>query len=95
MAGAGHVTEMEVSFHVTLGWAGAAGAGPIGTNNELWYNPLAHIIGEMRAGFYGTYQADYVSGPYVFGIGLTLFVITFVMNMVSIRLVRKFREIYE
>jgi len=41
----------------------------------LWYNPLSHIIGEMRSGFYGAYRADYVSLPYVFGIGLTLFVI--------------------
>ena len=41
----------------------------------LWYNPIAHVIGEMRAGFYGGYHADYVSYPYVFGIALTLFVI--------------------
>ena len=41
----------------------------------LWYNPLSQIIGEMRAGFYGGYRADYVSYPYVFGIALTLFVI--------------------
>lgn len=41
----------------------------------LWYNPLSQIIGEMRAGFYGSYRADYVSYPYVVGIGLTLFVI--------------------
>jgi capsular polysaccharide transport system permease protein len=41
----------------------------------LWFNPLAQIIGEMRAGFYGSYRADYVSYGYVVGIGLTLFVI--------------------
>jgi capsular polysaccharide transport system permease protein len=41
----------------------------------LWYNPLAHVIGELRAGFYGAYRADYVSHLYVFGVGLTLFVI--------------------
>ncbi|WP_297974635.1 ABC transporter permease, partial [uncultured Amaricoccus sp.] len=41
----------------------------------LWYNPLSQIIGEMRAGFYGAYRADYVSDLYVFGIGLSLFVI--------------------
>ncbi|HRO12018.1 MAG TPA: ABC transporter permease, partial [Amaricoccus sp.] len=40
----------------------------------LWYNPLSQIIGEMRAGFYGAYRADYVSDLYVFGIGLSLFV---------------------
>jgi phosphate transport system permease protein len=31
----------------------------------------------------------------IFAVGLTLFVITFVMNLISIRLVRKFREVYE
>jgi phosphate transport system permease protein len=31
----------------------------------------------------------------IFAVGLTLFVITFVMNLVSIRLVRRYREIYE
>ena len=31
----------------------------------------------------------------IFAVGLTLFVITLVMNLVSIRLVRKYREIYE
>ena len=31
----------------------------------LWYNPLAHVIGVMRSGFYGTYEAHYVSYPYV------------------------------
>ncbi len=31
----------------------------------------------------------------IFAVALTLFVITFAMNMISIRLVRKFREIYE
>ena len=41
----------------------------------LWYNPITQIIGEMRAGFYGSYRADYVSHIYVFGMGLTLFVI--------------------
>jgi phosphate transport system permease protein len=31
----------------------------------------------------------------IFAVGLALFVITFVMNIVSIRLVRRFREVYE
>ncbi|MDO5657393.1 MAG: ABC transporter permease [Paracoccus sp. (in: a-proteobacteria)] len=34
----------------------------------LWYNPVAHAIGEMRNGFYHSYSADYVSYSYVFGI---------------------------
>jgi phosphate transport system permease protein len=31
----------------------------------------------------------------IFAVGLTLFVLTFAMNVVSIRLVRKYREVYE
>jgi capsular polysaccharide transport system permease protein len=41
----------------------------------LWWNPIVHIIGVMRAGFYGTYDARYVSYPYVLGIGLVTFVV--------------------
>lgn len=45
----------------------------------LWFNPLVHVIGWMRHGLYTTYDADYVSIPYVLAIsgicmatGLTL-----------------------
>ncbi|UTS82953.1 Polysialic acid transport protein KpsM (plasmid) [Phaeobacter piscinae] len=38
----------------------------------LWYNPLLHITGLMRTGFYPTYNADYVSHSYVLLIGLAL-----------------------
>ena len=31
----------------------------------------------------------------IFAVGSLLFVMTFLMNMVSIRLVRKYREVYE
>ena len=41
----------------------------------LWYNPLVHVIGLMRAGFYGTYDPYYVSYAYVLGISLGSFVI--------------------
>lgn len=36
----------------------------------LWYNPLIHITGEMRAGFYYSYDATYVSPLYVFSISI-------------------------
>lgn len=39
----------------------------------LWWNPLVHVIGLMRAGFYGSYDAGYVSIPYVLGIALATF----------------------
>ena len=48
---------------------------PPAMQTVLWYNPLSQIIGELRAGFYGSYRADYVSDLYVFGISLSLFVV--------------------
>lgn len=36
----------------------------------LLWNPLAHVIMEMRAGFYGAYDANLVSEAYVFGVSL-------------------------
>jgi capsular polysaccharide transport system permease protein len=36
----------------------------------LWYNPLVHVIGMMRKGFYGTYDGTYVSVTYVMLISL-------------------------
>ncbi|GAA6202869.1 ABC transporter permease [Aquicoccus sp. SU-CL01552] len=38
----------------------------------LWYNPLMHITGLMRTGFYPTYTASYVSHVYVLGVSLAL-----------------------
>jgi len=38
----------------------------------LWYNPLVHITGLMRTGFYPTYTAAYVNEFYVLGISLVL-----------------------
>ncbi len=36
----------------------------------LWYNPLIHIVGIMRSGFYPSYSADYTSHLYVTGVSL-------------------------
>jgi len=41
----------------------------------LIWNPLVHVIGVMRAGFYSTYDPAYVSYAYVLGIALGLFVV--------------------
>lgn len=40
--------------------------------NVIWYNPLIHITGLMRTGFYPTYNAAYVSHAYVLLIAMTL-----------------------
>lgn len=53
----------------------------------------------MTAFIAATGQGDVPTGSIeyktIFAVGLTLFVITFVMNMGAIRLVRRFREVYE
>lgn len=32
----------------------------------LWFNPLVHVVGQMRKGFYPSYDATYVSATFVF-----------------------------
>ncbi|RJE81144.1 ABC transporter permease [Paracoccus sp. JM45] len=39
----------------------------------LWWNPLIHIVGQMRSAFYPSYSGDYVSYVYLFGVSLGLF----------------------
>jgi capsular polysaccharide transport system permease protein len=34
--------------------------------NILWWNPVAHMIAEVRHGFYATFHADWASPTYVF-----------------------------
>jgi len=41
-------------------------------NDWLWWNPLVHIIGQMRRAFYPSYVGEYVSYTYVFGVSLGL-----------------------
>jgi capsular polysaccharide transport system permease protein len=41
----------------------------------LWWNPVTHAIGMMRAGFYGAYDPYYVSLPYALGVAGTTFVV--------------------
>ncbi|MBZ0128758.1 MAG: ABC transporter permease [Rhodobacteraceae bacterium] len=52
----------------------------------LWYNPLVHVVGMMRRGFYPTYEAAYVSEVYVYGVS----VICLVMGLVFLN--RHYRE---
>jgi len=33
--------------------------------NIMWYNPLVHVVGLMRDGFYSTYNPNYISITYV------------------------------
>lgn len=43
---------------------------PAVAQDILWYNPLMHISGMMRDGFYPTYNPAYISIPFVVFIGL-------------------------
>lgn len=38
---------------------------PTTVQNILWYNPVIHITGLMRQGFYTTYTADYINVSFV------------------------------
>jgi phosphate transport system permease protein len=65
---------------------------------QITFDPRATI--ETMTAFIGaTGNGDVPTGSIeyktIFAVGLTLFVITLVMNLISIRLVRKFREVYE
>lgn len=42
---------------------------PGGLRDILLINPLFHVTAEMRAGFYGTYDADYVVSVYPYSVG--------------------------
>lgn len=45
----------------------------------IWYNPIIHVVGKMREGFYMGYWGDYISPGYVFGLSLSLAVIGMVL----------------
>jgi phosphate transport system permease protein len=69
-----------------------------GLQPRIDWNPL-HSIETMTAFIAATGQGDVPTGSIeyktIFAVGLTLFVITFALNIVAIRLVRRFREVYE
>jgi phosphate transport system permease protein len=71
----------------------AAGGQP----NWTW-DPL-EAVQTMTAFIAATGQGDVPTGSIeyktIFAVGATLFVMTLIMNLVSIRLVRKYREVYE
>jgi len=45
---------------------------PSDIRDILWFNPLFHVTGQMRAGFYPTYDATYAAPLFVMGLGLGL-----------------------
>ncbi len=45
----------------------------------LWFNPVIHLVGALRDGIFSTYDAEYVSPLYIFGLSLGLTAFAFVM----------------
>ena len=45
---------------------------PAAAREVLWWNPLIHLVGLMRAGFYPVYDDSHVSVLYVLALGLGL-----------------------
>ena len=71
----------------------AAGLQPNMTLNPLeGMQTMTSYIAAAGAGDVATGSIEYKS---IFAVGLLLFIITFVMNMISIRLVRKYRQAYQ
>jgi len=70
----------------------------VGQQAKLTFNPIEGVstltafIGATGNGDLPTGSTEYKT---IFAVGLTLFVMTLVMNIISIRLVRKYREVYD
>jgi phosphate transport system permease protein len=64
-----------------------------------WGGNLFKAMETMTAFIAATAKGDIATGSVtyktIFAVGTTLFVITFVMNLISIRFVRKYRQVYE
>jgi phosphate transport system permease protein len=71
----------------------AAGGQPNLTFGPL--EPVQTMTAFIGATGQGDVATDTIAYKTIFAVGATLFVITFVINLVSIRLVRRFREVYE
>ena len=47
---------------------------PLFAREILWWNPLIHLVGLLRTGFYPVYDGAHVSGLYVLAVALALIV---------------------
>jgi phosphate transport system permease protein len=90
---ASFVLGISRAFGETMIVAIAAGAQP-----QVVFNPLQAIqtmsayIAAIGIGDVPTGSIEYKT---IFAVGATLFIATFLMNMLSIRLIRRYREVYE
>lgn len=60
---------------------------PMPYRDWLWWNPLVHVVGQVRSGVYATYDAPYVSIIFVMAVSS----VTFALGLVFLR--RYYREI--
>jgi phosphate transport system permease protein len=88
---------------IVLGFSRAIGETMVvlmagGSTPNLTLSPVESIqamtayIGVTATGDIATGTIEYDT---IFAVGLLLFVMTLIMNLISIRLVRKYREVYE
>lgn len=90
---AGVVLAVSRAIGETMVVLMAAGATP-----QITFNPTESVqtmtayIGQTSTGDIATGTVDYNT---IFAVGSLLFVLTFFMNFLAIRLVRRFREVYE
>jgi phosphate transport system permease protein len=71
----------------------AGGLSPSSSLNPL--DPHATVTAFMGATAKGDNPAGTIGYQSIFALGLTLFVLTLLMNMIAIRFVRKYRQVYE
>ena len=71
----------------------AAGLTPNNSLNPV--EPHATITAFMGATAKGDNPAGTIGYQSIFALGLTLFVLTLIMNMIAIRFVRRYRQVYE
>jgi phosphate transport system permease protein len=64
----------------------------LGLNPTESYQTMAAFIAAQARGDIPTGSIEYLT---IFAVGFTLFVMTLALNLVSIRLVRKYRQVYE
>jgi capsular polysaccharide transport system permease protein len=46
---------------------------PLPYRDWLWWNPIIHVVGQMRMGFYRTYEGEYISWVFVMATSMVLF----------------------
>lgn len=47
----------------------------------LWWNPIIHVVGQMRMGVYATYEPAYIS--YIFTFGVALFALSLGLTLLN------------